>query len=162
MRLDLPKGLAAEGVLFARGLVDVGEAVREDQGIEGLGLGDMGAVPTARLGAKIGLDAAIIGVDPVVGSVAVGEVFDALFVGFLSAGDVERERTAIRTSSSGGRRLSGRRKGWGTFPDRFSGRRKEVGTLPGRFSGRRRAWGTFQGRWAARFWPCMRGLERSR
>ena len=119
MRLDLAKGLAAEGVLFARGLVDLGEAVREDQGIEGLGLGDMGAVPTARLGAKIGLDAAILGVDPVVGFVAVGEVFDALFVGFLSAGDVERERTAIRTSSSGRKASLWAEEGLGNVPGSF-------------------------------------------
>ena len=51
----------------------------------------MGAMPTARLDAKIGLDAAIVGVDPVVGFVAVGEVLDALFVGFLGAGDVGGE-----------------------------------------------------------------------
>jgi hypothetical protein len=85
------KGRAAKGVLFARGLVDMGEAVREDEHIEGLGPGDIDPVATARLDAKKGLDAAIVGVDPVVGFVRVGEAFDAHFVGRLDAGDVDGE-----------------------------------------------------------------------
>ncbi len=86
----VPRALRQKGSL-REGLVDVGEAVWEDQCVEGLGLGDMDTMPTARLDAKIELDATILGVDPVVGHVAVGEVFDALFVGFLGAGDVDGE-----------------------------------------------------------------------